>query len=1510
MSQIRKRTQNVDYLGTLSTLLRDLQGYSTLAHELIQNADDVKDGDGNAGTTLIEFDIHEDALYVSNDGVFRDQDFRRMENIAGQHKRQEENTTGAFGIGFLSVYQITDSPEIFSSNLHWRFIPTNYPENIEERDVETSGTKFRLPYATDPASEVRIKLHQQAFDKSKLDELEHALANAVVNASPFLKQLSHLVVKRSGKVVQQVRREINNDGVLVLDINGGISRWFLLDGNFEDKANELRQQYPHQIEDKRHHKVTVAIPESVSVHGRLFAVLPTETITSLPFHINADFYPSSDRKEIIFGDDYQSEWNRACIRAVIDIVSEYIDDIRTEFGHIWFWDFLNQMNISGQKAKNGDLDSVFQHLWNEIKEDIANKEIIYTSTRNWVQPHQARILQSQPELDASVIFEQLGINIVSPDLRSHYNLLIEFGAPFLSIEDVAHSLQHHGLNKKQHISAAPTFLGDKSAWQLLWSALDERISKIAKSQRSIAENRLQACAIFLDEHNMLQLAADVYIENGERNTRKAFSWVNWITDDAVTNKIPAILAKPFVLSSAVYELEQAEVIEELWLENIIDLPAIFRWFEDHFDDFERYPKSLLDRFLNLPIFPVSGHLTKFRDDLYIPSDFADPFGASSLIDIKAIGNRKDFLSKLGVKELTFLNFVKYEVRKKFKPEISLTWEELRDLVKLLAERLGILKDNPDIRHLLQDIPLVELDSGDRCAVASQVYIGNGIRNLLGSDILVTNPPSPSISELYKWLGATDKPRTEDIIKRLKNLTNYDTPDEETYEIVEALFKILSGQTLGEHHLVHLKSMAWLPARQQGNRNTTWYKPNQLFNTYQQYLFSESSALFLDFEHVLQTTASEFCKILGIQSSPSIDLVVQHLTTCIERKIPVNLQVYEYLNRAFSQNPESDWVLDLKDSKCILLNNLYVRPDFVYWSQHPFGNFRATLDGKWRPYYHLLTALGVKESPDFIDYCNVMYEIDITFVDKQIDKKVKDVVLRCWEGINYLLGQELISQEDIRLALAEHHLIPNWDDKLIRPNDIVFEDRTDIAKKFDNDILANIIHKDDSLWRAMSAAGVRSLSKASSIHIVECDDPVEDDLLAVQIQERKPLFKRVLDAEVGLDTRDLVDTFFRYFKVCRVRGLAVEYELDIFGGVHSRAEYVSAQWKSDDHTLFFVDDDEGVEIDIARELAFALHPDGNISPWIKDIITAETIQKAVLLLDRQGCPPSHEVYDFENISNIAESQETTTQNEFEKNVNERFDELDEIPEVEDDNEDYSDELEDYSDEKNDGIENNSNIQNGKIDEPSEESVPDKMSGGDAVSGSSLSESTNGSIADKDNTKESTSGSKKHDHAKEHNARKTDQDKSRKPRGKLRSYVTNDSETKNKLDPDRVVERSNVDHAGISFVLEFEKKNGRKPQEMPHENPGYDVLSRDSSGKIRFIEVKSLSGLWSDYSPAALSNTQFEEARKQNEAYWLYVVEEALSATPRLYCIQDPANRITQYLFDNGWISVSEEHQPTK
>ncbi|XP_072021910.1 sacsin-like [Amphiura filiformis] len=93
--------------------------------ELVQNADDAGarkvifmfDQTQYATDSLCSQELSKfqgPALYAYNDGVFNDKDWHNIQNPEQSGKKNEPTKTGRFGLGFNSVYHVTDIPSILS----------------------------------------------------------------------------------------------------------------------------------------------------------------------------------------------------------------------------------------------------------------------------------------------------------------------------------------------------------------------------------------------------------------------------------------------------------------------------------------------------------------------------------------------------------------------------------------------------------------------------------------------------------------------------------------------------------------------------------------------------------------------------------------------------------------------------------------------------------------------------------------------------------------------------------------------------------------------------------------------------------------------------------------------------------------------------------------------------------------------------------------------------------------------------------------------------------------------------------------------------------------------------------------------------------------------------------------------------------------------------------------------------------------------------------------------------
>ncbi|GIV15258.1 MAG: helicase [Armatimonadota bacterium] len=96
---------------------------------------------------------------------------------------------------------------------------------------------------------------------------------------------------------------------------------------------------------------------------------------------------------------------------------------------------------------------------------------------------------------------------------------------------------------------------------------------------------------------------------------------------------------------------------------------------------------------------------------------------------------------------------------------------------------------------------------------------------------------------------------------------------------------------------------------------------------------------------------------------------------------------------------------------------------------------------------------------------------------------------------------------------------------------------------------------------------------------------------------------------------------------------------------------------------------------------------------------------------------------------------------------------------------------------------------------------------------------------------------------------------------------------------------VEEAGMQQAMAYERQQGRTPQDVSREFLGYDIVSSDAE-QTRYIEVKAFAST----GTLELTPHEWQMAQRLQDAYWLYVVENALTA-PRLHTIQNPSARLT-------------------
>lgn len=1480
-------SRGIDYLGDLGGKLRDLQGYGTLAHELIQNADDA------ANATSISFDVTDGALVVDNDGVFSDCgceavecpwkadeshghrcDFHRFRHIASGDKRGELGTTGAFGIGFIATYQITDSPELISVGRHWIL----HEDQPEDERIEVCpgcphcskpglpGTRFIFPWARNANSDLRRALRAESVSHDGPPRLTEELIRSLPVAMLFLKRLRSMQIKGEGRTVSTIQRLDESDSLILSHGRSESDQiWHLIRGDFSAAASNLREKHQNRIEVKRSSVVTLAIPANPLRTGLLCACLPTEQDTGLPFHINADFFPTNDRKRVILAEDYQSEWNREALRAAGRALGNAVGRLPGLLGALRFWGLIATLKEVADRALQEQGEQVFAEFWRQVAPKLRSAPVVQTTRGDWTTAANTCLLLQKEEASVIGTLEALGVQVVHECLRSYQSLLRSesLGIPLLDVERICNALAAAKLIRRTVQSDMPAGLDTRVGREALYGEIALLLDRQQRTPKPKAddEQRLRAVALAPGRDGAFWPCGDIYFSDDVTVSlfERLGLAIPFVTDDPTFAPLTT-LCRRFNAAAAVEALRigGTHALEDEQQKDRL-LRQLFEWFENRRQEILG-DVGLICRLSALPIFPSAGTLRPLAI-LALPGNFDDPLGLAELVDLNVLGGRREFLRDLGMPDLDFPTYAIARLPVAL-TNPSVTLEKRRAAVILLASHIGELKDNESARLALATAPLVECTDGE-FRLAHLCYFDSPIvRSCLGAArffAVLPNEHEGTARDLFAWLGVATEPRFVDIAGIVHSLGAQPYSSSAAQQ-AQNILGHLAGRVDGKDDLPNLgtlKSERWLPARGKVDR---WYRPDELYVAYQDYLF-ETQAVFIDLNVNVQRAARSLLEFLGVHITPPANLVVKHLLHCSMNQVPVNTAVYRFLN----ENADDPAVGQLIDRKCLWLGDTYRAPNQVFWGEHQFGRYRWRLGEDLRSYGSLLARLHMRETPGYQDALAVIREISAEFGsgNKLLDDDSLLVLMSCWRTVNRALNDGVVSKADVQ-GLRTVKCVPKPSGVLNPPEWMFFENRAGLAAKFGAYLVGNVIPRPIDAGNALALAGVRMLGSAVDVELLQCGDPVEDLEMIERVRVRRSEIARVLDAQgSGLGTSDVLN------RLAGIRFLASEsieirYRLHAFNSeLESCAEQVPALFQAEPNTLIFtLRDGRAPWAAIARELTVALFPDedpGRFAAGLKEALAPESAAEAAAILDELG---------FARLdTRVQESPEVGAAAGTLGAVDSAAGAMDAT---------------DWSSQQ---------VDEGSEDLTTKEALR-RLLGGDAPPPTSPIQPPGGEPS-------GTGGVSGTD--------KTGRTGKKRRRPVLRTFLpasdvdglesTEDAETDEEP-------RSPVDMAGVQRVLAYELASGRTPKEMPHKNPGYDVESSDSSGKVvRYIEVKSFSGQWA-HTYAVLSRPQFNKARDLGDSFWLYVVERAESEDFKMHRVRNPALLANHFMFDDGWHALAE------
>ncbi|XP_030642545.1 sacsin [Chanos chanos] len=368
------------FIDLLRDILRRYPDGGQILKELIQNADDAK-------ATEVLF-VHDErhygkhnlwhdelgkyqgpALYAFNNAVFTEDDWRGIQTTCRSTKRDNPDKVGRFGIGFNSVYHVTDLPSVLSSKHLGLFDPQEkffgdgeggYQWSLDDEDDRDSllslsdqfqpfrdivqqvtdytweniisernfnGTLFRFPLRSEPS-----EISDNLYDSGKMRELFRSFSADADLSLLFLKNVSSISlmhIGKSGTINTELKLSASTEHEILHDQEESVDgRTYSRSVSCKSSGKEteikwlmttcrLKEGHSPQIDSlakklRYRCQVDAAFPYSEDrdiLNGRLCCFLPLpnneSNKTGLPIHINACFGLTDNRRDIKWQEEDQ-----------------------------------------------------------------------------------------------------------------------------------------------------------------------------------------------------------------------------------------------------------------------------------------------------------------------------------------------------------------------------------------------------------------------------------------------------------------------------------------------------------------------------------------------------------------------------------------------------------------------------------------------------------------------------------------------------------------------------------------------------------------------------------------------------------------------------------------------------------------------------------------------------------------------------------------------------------------------------------------------------------------------------------------------------------------------------------------------------------------------------------------------------------------------------------------------------------------------------------------------------
>ena len=444
----------------IKNILEDYKDGITIIKELIQNADDAEATQINICYDARTHEVNKKcllfpnmlksygpALIVHNNKTFSDEDFMNIQKLAAATKQKEQQKIGKFGLGFCSVYHITDVPSFISRDRMYIFDPTlqhiggeintnsspgkkvMFLRKVVQKSAQLTpyeglfnfhssktyqGTIFRFPFRTSSS-----ELSNQCYTVSDIKELLDKVKQNGNELLVFLQHVQKITVQciqngdRFPKVLFEVSKSKQDFSVnfdhryltikIEIEICDKTSKenrhtdWMVIKNTVSDRNGLATASVACNLYKTSNGKFSV----KSDLKGGTFCYLPLSQSTGLPIHVSCNFAVISNRKGIWTSDEAtkkssnEVQWNVFLMTDVIP--SAYIGllsglRILQEHGLLHDYSFYCLWPVHDKlESKNP-----WKYLVSKFYEMLSDEKVYFSdSTHQWLKKEESIFLSSK-----------------------------------------------------------------------------------------------------------------------------------------------------------------------------------------------------------------------------------------------------------------------------------------------------------------------------------------------------------------------------------------------------------------------------------------------------------------------------------------------------------------------------------------------------------------------------------------------------------------------------------------------------------------------------------------------------------------------------------------------------------------------------------------------------------------------------------------------------------------------------------------------------------------------------------------------------------------------------------------------------------------------------------------------------------------------------------------------------------------------------------------------------------